>query len=289
MRIDLHTHSWVSDGTQAPAELVASAAAADLDIVALTDHDQSAGWDEARAAAAAHGIGWLGGIEVTCRVPFTGISVHMLAYGVSRGNEELRAALAGLRDSRDGRARAMVDRLAEDFPIDWASVQEQTQAGSTIGRPHIADALVAAGVVADRTEAFAHILSPRGPYYVGQPALDPVQAVRLIHAAGGAAVMAHPVAGARGRVIGRDEMLAVVDAGLDGVEVYHRDNSAEGRRELLALASERGLIVTGSSDYHGAGKPNLLGENTTEPRALLRLLERTEAPEIEGFDASELR
>ncbi len=288
MRIDLHTHSWVSDGTQAPAELVADAAAAGLDVVALTDHDQSAGWDEARAAAVAHGIGWLGGIEVTCRVPGSGISVHMLAYGVSRGNDELIAALAGLRDSRDHRAQAMVDRLAEDFPIDWESVQAQTQDGSTIGRPHIADALVAAGVVKDRTEAFAHILSPRGPYYVGQPALDPVEAVRLIHGAGGVAVMAHPVAGARGRVIGREDMLDVVQAGLDGVEVYHRDNSAEGRSQLLSLASERGLIVTGSSDYHGAGKPNRLGENTTEPLALLRLLERTEAPEYVGFEASDL-
>jgi len=283
MRIDLHTHSWVSDGTQAPAVLVAEAASAGLDVVALTDHDQSAGWDEARREAVRRGIGWLGGIEITCRVPATGVSVHMLAYLVDPEHTELVQCLGELRASRDGRARAMVERLSEDFPVEWGDVVAQTQDGATIGRPHIADALVAAGIVADRDEAFARILSPRGPYYVGQPALDPSEAVRLIHRAGGVAVMAHPAAGSRGRIIAPGDLLRVVEAGLDGVEVYHRDNAEQGRHDLLALAHHHGLIVTGSSDYHGAGKPNLLGENVTAHEQLERILELATGSEAVGL------
>ena len=289
MRIDLHTHSWISDGTEPPAALVAGAASTGLDVVALTDHDQTSGWDEARSAALANGIGWLGGMELTCRLPVSGISVHMLAYAFDPQDQDLSAAMGALRGSRDGRARAMVERLSEDFPITWDDIVAQTQPGATIGRPHRADALVAAGVVPDREQAFAHILSPRGRYYVGQAALDPVEAVRLIHAAGGVSVMAHPAASERGRVIGKQEMLDVVSAGLDGVEIDHRDNTEAGRASLRALASERGLITTGSSDYHGTGKPNLLGENVTAPHQLLRILERAQNPAYAGFDESDLR
>lgn len=289
MRIDLHTHSWVSDGTQSPADLVDSAAAAGVDIVALTDHDQMNGWDQARERALAQGLGWVGGMEVTCRMPASGISVHMLCYLPDPRSPELLSRLAELRYSRDHRARAMVERISEDFPIDWQHVVSQTQDGSTIGRPHIADALVAAQVVRDRTEAFASILSPRERYYVGTDALDPADAVRVIHEAGGVAVMAHPVAAERGRVISQREMLSVVRAGLDGVEIYHRDNSPEGRKQLLSLAREHDLIVTGSSDYHGAGKPNLLGENTTAPAQLARLIEAAGTENYAGFTLEELR
>lgn len=289
MRIDLHTHSWVSDGTQSPAELVASAAAEGVDVVALTDHDQMSGWDEARAAAERAGIGWVGGMELTCRVPGSGISVHMLCYLPDPDAPVLIQRLAELRASRDDRARLMADRLAEDFPITWADVQAQTQAGTTVGRPHLADALVAAGVVPDRSAAFAQMLSPRHRYYVGHTALDPVEGVRVIHEAGGVAVMAHPAAATRGRVIDQAQMLAVVDAGLDGVEVYHRDNAESGRAELLRLARERDLIVTGSSDYHGAGKPNRIGENTTAPDQLLRIIEAGTPSSCAGIDVDALR
>lgn len=274
MRIDLHTHSWVSDGTQSPAALVAAAAREGLDIVALTDHDQTAGWPEARAAAEQAGLGWVGGMEVTCRVPASGKSVHMLSYLHDPQAPELAARLEHLREERGTRARRMVERLAEDFPLTWEDVLAQTQEGATVGRPHLADALVGIGAVADRSEAFQDLLSPRGKYYVGTPAIDPAEAVGLIHAAGGVAVMAHPAASARGRVIDAEEMRAVVDAGLDGVEIGHRDNSAAGRRALTALARERELIVTGASDYHGSGKPNRLGENTTEPEQLARIIRR---------------
>lgn len=289
MHIDLHTHSWVSDGTQSPAELVDSAAAAGLDIVALTDHDQMNGWAESRQRALAKGIGWVGGMEVTCRMPESGISVHMLCYLPDPASPELLTRLAELRYSRDHRARAMVERLAEDFPIDWSHVVGQTQDGSTIGRPHIADALVAARVVSNRTEAFASMLSPRQRYYVGTDALDPQEAVRVIHEAGGVAIMAHPVAAERGRVISPREMLSVVRAGLDGVEIYHRDNSPDGRASLEALAREHKLIVTGSSDYHGAGKPNLLGENTTAPSQLARIIEAAGTENYAGFTLEDLR
>jgi len=289
MRIDLHTHSWVSDGTQPPAELVADAAEQGLDVVALTDHDQMSGWDEARTAAEAAGIGWVGGMELTCRVPGSGISVHMLCYVPDPHSPVLLERMAQLRASRDDRARLMVERLSEDFPITWADVQAQTQEGATVGRPHIADAFVAAGVVPDRSTAFVRMLSPRQRYYVGHAALDPVEAVRLIHEAGGVAVMAHPAAAARGRVIDRAELLAVVQAGLDGVEVHHRDNSEAGRLELLKLAAERDLIVTGSSDYHGAGKPNRLGENTTDPAQLRRILEAGTQGSFAGIDVDALR
>ncbi|RKW71601.1 PHP domain-containing protein [Galactobacter caseinivorans] len=289
MRIDLHTHSWVSDGTQSPADLVDSAAAAGVDIVALTDHDQMNGWAQAQERALALGLGWVGGMEVTCRMPASGISVHMLCYLPDPLSPELLSRLAELRYSRDHRARAMVERLAEDFPIDWAQVVGQTQDGATIGRPHIADALVAARVVQDRTEAFASILSARTKYYVGTDALDPHEAVRVIHDAGGVAIMAHPVAAERGRVISQREMLSVVEAGLDGVEVYHRDNSPAGRKQLLALAAEHDLIVTGSSDYHGAGKPNLLAENTTAPDQLARIIEAAGTENYAGFTLEDLR
>jgi predicted metal-dependent phosphoesterase TrpH len=276
MRIDLHTHSWVSDGTEAPPDLVAGAARAGVDIVALTDHDQTAGWSTASVSAAEHGVGWLGGMEVTCRVPDSGKSVHMLCYLHDPDSPVLVAALDRLREDRAGRARRIVDRLAEDFPLTWEHVVAKTQEGSTVGRPHIADALVELGIVGDRSEAFTDLLSPRNKYYVGTPALDPVDAVGLIHAAGGVAVMAHPAASKRGRVVDTHEMQAVLDAGLDGVEVFHRDNGPEGRTSLMDLARERDLIVTGSSDYHGTGKPNRLGENTTAPEQLARIIRRAE-------------
>ncbi|MGO3139901.1 MAG: PHP domain-containing protein [Galactobacter sp.] len=276
MRIDLHTHSWVSDGTEAPGELVLASARSGLDIVAITDHDQTAGWAEAKAAAHSVGIGWVGGMEVTCRVPASGKSVHMLCYLHDPTSPELVAGLARLRLERETRAQRMVQRLAEDFPISWDHVIRQTQEGATVGRPHIADALVQLGIVPTRSDAFTDLLSPRNKYYVGTPALDPVEAVRLIHAAGGVAVMAHPAAGKRGRVVDRHEMLAVVAAGLDGVEVHHRDNSEDGKRQLLSLAAEHDLIVTGSSDYHGTGKPNRLGEHTTAPEQLARIIRRAE-------------
>ncbi|NAZ14494.1 PHP domain-containing protein [Glutamicibacter soli] len=271
MRIDLHTHSNVSDGTETPAELITAAAAAGLDVVALTDHDQTSGWDQARVTAQELGIGFIPGMEITCQDSH-GISVHLLSYLHDPSYQPLLDELAVSLNSRIVRARRIVERLAEDYPISWELVTEHCQPGATVGRPHIADALVTAGVVAHRNEAFANILSSRSRYYVSHPAINPAAAVRLVREAGGVPVFAHPKAALRGRVVPESTVHEMIEAGLGGVEVYHRDNSAEGKEQLLALASEHDLIVTGSSDYHGTGKLNRLGENLTEPAMLERIL-----------------
>lgn len=270
MKIDLHTHSCVSDGTEPPADLVAAAVAAGLDAVALTDHDTTAGWAGAAAAAEAAGITLVPGMEVSCRSA-EGISVHVLSYLHDPAHPGLLEEIARSRAARVSRAELMVQRLAEDFPIDWDAVQEQVAPGATIGRPHIADALVAAGVVPNRSAAFSGILTARSPYFVAHYAPDPAHAVELVRQAGGVPVFAHPVASSRGRVVGEETFHAMIDAGLLGVEVDHRDNPEAGRRWLRRLAEEEHLLVTGSSDYHGTGKPNRLGENTTDPSVLAQI------------------
>lgn len=271
MRIDLHTHSNVSDGTQTPAELIAAAHAAGIDIVALTDHDQTSGWEQAGITALELGVGLIPGMEISCKTA-AGISVHLLSYLHDPTHPGLLEEVELARDARITRARRMVELLAEDYPVDWDLVAKHSAPGATIGRPHIADALVTAGVVRSRTEAFAQVLTARSRYYVGHYAMDPVTAVKLVRAAGGVPVFAHPMASARGRVVGEETFAQMIEAGLLGVEIEHRDNSAEGQKYLRALAETHGLIVTGSSDYHGSGKPNLLGEHTTSVAMLKRVL-----------------
>jgi predicted metal-dependent phosphoesterase TrpH len=162
----------------------------------------------------------------------------------------------------------MTELLAQDYPISWDDVVARTGDGATVGRPHLADALVALGLVTTRDEAFATMLHARAPYYVPHYAPDTAAAVRAVRAAGGVPVMAHPGAGARGRVVSDETIAALADVGLRGLEVDHRDHDEATREHLRALASELGLLVTGSSDYHGRGKDNRLGENTTAPQVL---------------------
>lgn len=272
VRIDLHTHSRASDGTDAPAEVVRAAAGAGLDVVALTDHDTTSGWDEAREAAVRHGVGFVGGMEMSCRA--AGTSVHLLSYLHDPHDPALLAETDRTRESRLGRARRMVELLARDVPITWADVEAVTQPGTTVGRPHVADALVALGRVPDRSAAFADLLAPWSPYYVPHHAPDAVRAVRLVRAAGGVPVLAHPGADARGVVVPEDVVRDMAEAGLAGLEVDHRDHSGPRREQLRTLARSLGLLVTGSSDYHGAGKPNVLGESTTAPEVLRRIEEQ---------------
>jgi predicted metal-dependent phosphoesterase TrpH len=272
VRIDLHAHSNVSDGTEAPATVMAAAAAAGLDVVALTDHDSTDGWAEASLAARAEGVAFVPGMEISCRTA-EGISVHLLSYLHDPSHPGLLEEITKAKDARLTRAERMVTLLAEDYPLSWDDVIHHVAPGATLGRPHIADALVAAGVVADRTEAFASILTSRSRYYVQHYAPDPAVAVALVRSAGGVPVFAHPVASARGRIVGRRTYLQMIDAGLAGLEIEHRDNPEDGRAYLRALAEEHGLLVTGSSDYHGTGKPNLLGENLTSPDVLARIEE----------------
>jgi 3',5'-nucleoside bisphosphate phosphatase len=268
--IDLHAHSSVSDGTERPAALIGSAIVAGLGTVALTDHDSTAGWQEAFSAAAGTGLSVIPGMELSTQDD--GRSVHLLAYLFDPLDAGILDETARIRESRLHRAEAIVRRIGMDYPIAWSDVLAQTSDGTTVGRPHIADALVALGIVGDRSAAFADILHPRSGYFQAHYAPDPLQGVRLVRAAGGVPVLAHP--GTRGRkgVMPADRLALLVDAGLFGLEIRHRENTESGTERLLELADEFQLAVTGSSDYHGEGKPNRLGENTTEPEVLEQLI-----------------
>lgn len=271
MKIDLHTHSSASDGTQLPGEVIRSAAEAGLDVVALTDHDTTAGWEEAAEAAREHAVAFVPGTEVSCQTD-DGISVHLLSYLQDPQDRALDEVMQRARRSRRTRAERMVELIAEDYPISWEQVLDQVVGDATVGRPHLADALVAAGIAQTRSEAFSTVLHPRSGYYVGHYAPDPVTAVRLVRQAGGVPVMAHPLAGVRGRTVGQEVFDAMIEAGLAGLEIAHRDNPPEARAVLSQMAAEHDLIVTGSSDYHGSGKPNELGENLTSEQSLRRIM-----------------
>ncbi|MGY3261987.1 putative metal-dependent phosphoesterase TrpH [Frigoribacterium sp. 2355] len=269
--VDLHTHSSVSDGTEAPAALVASAVRAGLDTVALTDHDSTAGWSEATAAVAGTGLTLLPGMELSTRLGLN--SVHMLGYLFDPAHPGLVAETARLRDSRLHRAERIVERIAADYDLTWGDVLAQASSGATLGRPHIADALVAKGYAPDRSAAFAGILHWRSGYYEPHEAPSPLIGVRLIREAGGVPVIAHPATRGREPNVSSEGFEALVDAGLLGVEIDHRENTSAGKARLLELARRYDLIVTGSSDYHGDGKPNRLGENTTAPGQLDRIVD----------------
>ena len=269
--IDLHAHSSVSDGTETPAELVAAGGAAGLGGLAITDHDSTAGWVPAFEAAEGTGLTVLPGMELSTQLD--GASVHLLAYLIDPAHPGLLAETERIRAERLHRAEAMVQRIAVDYALDWDDVLAQTTPGATVGRPHIADALVARGHVVDRSAAFQSILHWRGGYYRPHRAPKPLDGVELIVAAGGVPVLAHP--GSRGpdRLFDDRRIRAIVDAGLAGIEVGHRDNRPAAREQWAGIARTYDLIVTGSSDYHGLGKPNRLAENTTTPEAYARIVE----------------
>jgi predicted metal-dependent phosphoesterase TrpH len=268
--IDLHTHSSVSDGTETPSQLIRAAVSEGLGAVALTDHDSTAGWQEAFAAASGTGLMVIPGMEFSTRLEWT--SVHLLAYLFDPADGGIIAETARIREARIHRAEAIVQRLSTDYDIEWADVVAQTSEGATVGRPHIADALVAKGHVPNRSAAFANILHPSSGYYQPHYAPDPLTAVALVRAAGGVPVLAHPGTRGRENVISDDRIRALVDAGLFGLEIHHRENTDSGKARLFELAHTYGLVVTGSSDYHGEGKPNRLAENTTDPEVLAQIV-----------------
>lgn len=259
-RYDLHTHSLLSDGTTSPAQIATEAASIGLAGFALTDHDTTEGWNEAREAAAAVGIDFLPGMEVTTK--HDSRSTHLLAYGFDPEAPELVNALVRVRSSRLGRAREMVARLAADFDVDWHSVIEAGE-DRTVGRPHIADALVSAGYYPDRGAAFAEVLHPHSTYYVPTYAIDTIDAIRMVREAGGVPVLAHPAASRQRRAVDLTALESFVAAGLWGIELDHPENRPDWLPPLAEFAALNGLRVTGASDYHGAGKPNLLGECTS--------------------------
>ncbi|MFE2561689.1 PHP domain-containing protein [Streptomyces sp. NPDC059352] len=263
MRIDLHTHSTASDGTDSPAELVRNAAAAGLDVVALTDHDTTRGHAEA-IRALPEGLTLVTGAELSCRLD--GVGLHMLAYLFDPEEPALLAERELVRDDRVPRARAMVGKLQElGVPVTWEQVARIAGDGS-LGRPHVAEALVELGVVPDVSGAFTpEWLADGGRAYVEKHELDPVEAIRLVKAAGGVTVFAHPLAVKRGEVVPEAAIARLADAGLDGIEVDHMDHDEATRARLRGLAKELGLLATGSSDYHGSRKTCRLGEYTTDP------------------------
>jgi predicted metal-dependent phosphoesterase TrpH len=264
VRIDLHTHSYASDGTDAPGDVVREAAEAGLDVVALTDHDTTRGWPDAVDAAQEVGVALVRGIEVSCSTD-QGISVHLLGYLQDPEDAALVRETEAARSSREERARRLVERVSKDYPLAWEDVLAQLGPDATVGRPHIADALVARGHVTDRAAAFASLLASRSPYYVPYEAPDAIAMISAIRAAGGVPVLAHPFAAARGRIVPVHVIEEMTEAGLAGLEVEHRDHTPDRRRHLRSLAARLDLLVTGSSDFHGAGKPNALGENLTDP------------------------
>lgn len=274
MRIDLHTHSNRSDGTDTPAELIRSAAeVARLDVVALTDHDATTGWDEAQAEADRVGIRLVKGIEIS--TVFRGESVHLLGYEFDPHDTALVDELARVLGGRDARLPLMLERLAEhgiDITIDDVVAQSGDAAAS--GRPHVADAMVAKGYITHRDEAFDGWLNTGGKAYVDRYSAPLETAIELVTAAGGRTVIAHPWSRGSRHVIDREALTGLNAAGLDGIEVDHNDHDQQARAELRAIAVDLDLVMTGSSDYHGTGKTEAfrLGANLTAPDQLDRLL-----------------
>ncbi|NUT38263.1 MAG: PHP domain-containing protein [Hamadaea sp.] len=271
-RIDLHTHSTASDGTDTPAELIKAAAVAELDVVALTDHDTTAGWTPA-AGALPPGMTLIPGAEISCRWfgPDRRIGLHMLAYLFDPEHPAFAAELARIRLARENRAERMVGLIAADgVDITWDEIRAFA-AGGTVGRPHIAQALVRRGLVGSVSEAFASDwLGWR--YRVPKEDLEVFAALRLIREAGGVAVFAHPRASSRGPIVPDTLIADLAAAGMTGIEADHDDHSPAERAHVRALASDLGLLVTGSSDYHGSNKTVRLGANLTAPAVLERIV-----------------
>lgn len=278
MRIDLHTHSRASDGTQSPAELVEAAAAAGLDVLGLTDHDTAAGWPEAQEAAERCGIRVIPGIEISAR--HEGRGAHLLAYLPDPDHPVLRAHLDRILDGRRSRLPATVARM-RDLGVDLTEEHVHAAAGDAVahGRPHVADALVALGVVADRGEAFRRYLNPGRPAYVERHAAPLLGVIDAVRQAGGVTVLAHAWGRRRDDVPDAESLARLAAAGLVGLEVDHEDHDADQRRRLRAIARDLDLVVTGSSDHHGVGKiDHELGCNTTAPEEFERLLDAVPAP-----------
>src|SRR4051812_20039195 len=274
--IDLHAHTTASDGSDTPTELVGNAVAAGLHTLAITDHDTTGGWQEAAAAVTRLDVPFtlIRGTEFSCIYDDGDerISLHLLGYLFDPEAEALKAERARLRESRLGRGEAIVDALAAaGYPISWQQVID-IAGGGAVGRPHIGQALVQAGVVDSVTDAFAHLLSSSSPYYVPKLEMPVDVAITLIRQAGGVPVIAHPWARRRGQILDEAALRSLVEPGLLGIEVDHLDHAPDDRARLAELADELGLLSTGSSDYHGTRKKVGLGSDTTSPDSLDRLL-----------------
>ena len=277
--IDLHTHSLASDGTDTPGELINKAHASGITVLGLMDHDTVAGWDEATMYLRP-GMSLVLGSEISCQT-LDGTSVHMLGMLFDRDNSALSEVLATTRDNRLTRMNRIIARLNEaGYEISIEDVLAQLAPGATLGRPHLADALIAKKLVASRDEAFAELLHNNSKYYISHYSPTPEDAIKLIKQAGGVAVIAHPLASLRGRTINIESFKSMVEAGLDGIEISHRDQSEDERELLGEVVARYGIIATGSSDYHGNGKLNELAEFTTKPEDFEALEARADARRV---------
>ena len=284
MLIDLHTHSNASDGTDSPSQLIDKAISNGLDVIALTDHDTVAGWDEAISALKNHEsnskLELVLGSEVSCQ-DSDGTSIHMLGLLFDPNFTPLIEEFEKTRENRVTRMSRIISRLNEaGIEITIEEVNAQKRGDATLGRPHLADALVARGHVASREEAFNVFLHNGSKFYINHYSPAPEVAIQLIKQAGGVAVIAHPLASRSGRKIDLETLERLIKAGLDGIEVDHRDHNDMERSELMRLAIEHDLVVTGSSDYHGTGKLNQLAEFTTHPQQWERLEARAKVRRV---------
>lgn len=277
--IDLHTHSLASDGTDTPGELINKAHASGISVLGLMDHDTVAGWDEA-ITYLRPGMSLVLGSEISCQTS-DGISVHMLGMLFDRENSALADVLSTTRDNRITRMNRIIARLNEaGFEISIEDVLAQLAPGATLGRPHLADALIAKKIVASRDEAFTELLHNNSKFYISHYSPTPEAAIKLIKQAGGVAVIAHPLASLRGRTVSIESFKSMVEAGLDGIEISHRDQSEDERELLREVVAQYGIIATGSSDYHGNGKLNELAEFTTKPEDFEALEARADARRV---------
>lgn len=280
--IDLHTHTNISDGTDSPTALIQKALAEKISVLAITDHDSTAGINEAIATllAGTSNMKLVPGAEISCQTE-NGTSVHILGLLFDLANAELQTVMANTRENRIGRMEKILARLrGAGIQIEMSDVLEQLADGATLGRPHLADALVKKGYFNSRDEVFSQILHNRSKYYVSHYSPKPHEAIALIKQAGGVAVIAHPLADRRGQVINELDFQQLVSAGLDGIEVFHRDNNQSEQEQLIEFARKNQLAVTGSSDYHGNGKLNKLAEFVTAPEEWEKLEARANARRV---------
>ena len=277
--IDLHTHTTCSDGTDRPRDLVNKAIVQGLEVLGIADHDTTSGWEEARQALRGS-LKLALGAEISC-LTTDGVSVHMLGMLFDPNHEEMQTVLEETRDGRLPRMRKMIEKMrAEGMDISIEDVEKAMPVGATMGRPHLADALVAKKIVKSRDEAFIDLLHNDSRFYVSHAAPTPVEAIALIRRAGGVAVIAHPFASHRGQILKPDDFADLVAAGLNGIEVDHRDQNPDERAMLRVIAQELDLVVTGSSDYHGTGKMNLLAENHTSREQWQKLESQADARRV---------
>lgn len=277
--IDLHTHTNCSDGTDSPRELVNKAIVQGLEVLGISDHDTTSSWKEATESLRGS-LKLALGSEISCLTD-DGVSVHMLGLLFDPEHQEMQQVLEETRDGRLPRMRKMIEKMrAEGMDISIEDVELAMPAGATMGRPHLADALVAKKIVKSRDEAFIDLLHNESRFYVSHAAPTPAEAIRLIRRAGGVAVIAHPFASHRGQILKPEDFSELVDAGLNGIEVDHRDQNPDEREMLRNIARELDLVVTGSSDYHGTGKLNSLAENHTHREQWEKLESQADARRV---------